>query len=128
MQDAIIAIEDFDVEVNVIGKGKEKVNLSLIQEAGTGLFFAVDASYLEQEVDVVRSPYGNGTMVFAEGDDGAEMQADCIREKIENDGGAEHPIYTKKKWLSQVNADKTLHGYWEWVSHKLTSSKQFNDR
>tara|TARA_Y100001973_G_C5141348_1_gene303096 strand:+ start:415 stop:822 length:408 start_codon:yes stop_codon:yes gene_type:complete len=44
----------------------EEIEQVLIRESNSGLYFSVDASYVEQDVDVVISPYRNGAIVLAE--------------------------------------------------------------
>ncbi|CAH7381536.1 hypothetical protein VCHA53O466_40431 [Vibrio chagasii] len=100
-------------------KGKT-TELSVIQEE-SGLIFAVDASYVEQDVAAVTSPYaGHGTLAF-EGDDSVNTanQPDAIKHHLEADGKDEHPIYTKSKWRKSVANCRTELGYWEYVANKL---------
>ena len=38
----------------------DEIEQCLLREKDTGLFFSLDASYIEQEVGDVHSPYGHG--------------------------------------------------------------------
>lgn len=50
-------------------KVTEQVELVLLQEVGSGAYFAVEPSYIEQDVDVLLSPYNNGAITLADTDD-----------------------------------------------------------
>ena len=46
------------------------VTQCLIREKETGLFFSVDASFVEQEVGPIHSPYGHGIVTLDENGEG----------------------------------------------------------
>jgi len=54
----LIEIKTFTL---VLDSGDE-IEQVLLQETETGLYFCVDASYVEQEVGDVHSPYGHGVL------------------------------------------------------------------
>lgn len=62
-----VAINDKGTSFNVWDDNGNVTELSLIQERGT-LISAIDTSYLEQDIDLVLSPYNNGTYVFKSDD------------------------------------------------------------
>ncbi|MDK9793801.1 hypothetical protein [Vibrio sp. D431a] len=121
MQNGIVVIDTFSKEVNIIGGDKQVVELSLVLESESNLFFAVDSDYLGQAVDAVRSPYGNGTVII-DGchDDGSNLQSDAIQESYHAKGMDEHPHHTKNTWVNDVKAGVTILGYWDWVSSALS--------
>lgn len=99
--------------------GIPKVMLSLIHEVETGLYFAIDASYLEQAVGPVASPFQNGTVIFDDGvEDGAIYSPDVICEQYGGEQG-EHPKYPCQDWMLEVKNGDTRLGYWAWVSDLL---------
>ena len=51
------------IELNTMVPNDE-LELAIIKEANSGLVFAVEASYLSQEVDALHSPYGNGIITL----------------------------------------------------------------
>lgn len=51
----------------VLDSGDE-IEQVLLQETETGLFFSVDASFVEQEVGDVHSPYGHGVLTWKDED------------------------------------------------------------
>lgn len=56
-------------------EGGTPVDLSLLYEEDSGLYFAIDSSYLEQAVGPVISPYENGTLRFE--DDEFDLSESC---------------------------------------------------
>lgn len=47
----------------------EKLDLCLIQEDESGLYFCLDSSYVEQSVDYIHSPYGHGVIELLDDED-----------------------------------------------------------
>lgn len=47
----------------------------VMRESDTGLYFSVDASYIEQDIDALHSPYGNGELKLP--DDNVNYGADA---------------------------------------------------
>lgn len=94
------------------GKVEEMV---LIREE-TGLLFAMSTSYVEQSVDVIKSPYNNGTVMLDDGEtDLAQFEGDILSSKY----GDTHLEFSKDDWKGQVMANETELGYWDWVSGQL---------
>ncbi|TNE73711.1 MAG: hypothetical protein EP339_11705, partial [Gammaproteobacteria bacterium] len=56
----------------------EVEEMVLIREAN-GLLFAMSTSYVEQSVDVIKSPYNNGTVMLDDGEeDLSNLQGDVL--------------------------------------------------
>lgn len=110
--------EPFQVK-DTLGNEHEMV---LIQEMDSNVFFALDASYLEQNVGPVISPYKNGTVIFSDGiDDGSKFETDVLIEQYGDERGSwgAHPLFPKDLWQHEVINDETVLGYWEWVGHQM---------
>lgn len=54
--------------INVTLPSGDTLELVLLREEETGLYLAVDASYVEQEVDDIVSPYGHGVLSLSSDD------------------------------------------------------------
>ena len=91
--------------------------LVVIQESKKGLFFAVDSSYLEQEIDLILSPYNNGPIKLDENDDDLYCtHPDILKNAYSSQN--EHPIYKRIRWVELVTLNIMDLGYWEWVSEQ----------
>lgn len=96
----------------------EVEEMVLIREAN-GLLFALSTSYVEQSVDVIKSPYNNGTVMLDDGEeDLSNLQGDVLSRLY----GDAHPEYSKNDWKEKVLANETEQGYWDWVSGQLIES------
>lgn len=96
----------------------EVEEMVLIREAN-GLLFAMSTSYVEQSVDVIKSPYNNGTVMLDDGEeDLSNLQGDVLSRLY----GDAHPEYSKTEWKEKVLANETEQGYWDWVSGQLIDS------
>lgn len=105
-------LQQLSIKANDTGEVEDMV---LIREE-TGLLFAMASSYVEQGVDVVKSPYNNGTVMLDDGEeDLAKLEGDILSEKY----GDTHPEYLKDDWKDKVLANETELGYWDWVSDQL---------
>lgn len=114
----MFSIVDPNQRVIVVVDGR-RIELTVIKEKESGLVFAVDASYFEQGVNPVVSPYGHGTGVDTSGmDDGSATAHDVL---METHGGCwgEHPDHPIEDWKYQVENGDTRLGYWAWVESKM---------
>lgn len=50
------------------------------------------------------------------------MNVEQLKDAYNQEGDGEHPTYPREDWCAAVKRRETLLGYWEWVSHKLTST------
>jgi len=72
VESAQITTDETGAQVNIwlnSSRGMVCHTLALVEENDSGLLFAVDASYIEQDVDTVVSPYNNGPLAWAEEQD-----------------------------------------------------------
>jgi len=102
---------------------------SLLYERESGLYFCLDASYVEQSVGKITSPYGHGTILLeGESDDGI-FSPDIIMAEYGGDRLAwgEHPKYPREDWRMEVYNEETTVGYWEWVSAGLIADNVSNE-
>lgn len=51
-------------------------------------------------------------------EDETELTAQQLDDKYNQDGG-EHPRFPRDNWRSEVFAENTLRGYWEWVEAQI---------
>lgn len=49
------------------------------------------------------------------------MNVEQLEAEYNQEGDGEHPTYPRDDWRDAVERCETLLGYWEWVSHRLTS-------
>jgi hypothetical protein len=94
--------------------------MCLLQELGTDNVVAVESDFIAQEADAVVSPYGNGTYVI-DGDmfaDNAYLSPDVLADTYMAEG--QHPAHLKEYWRFAVAQGQTEHGYWQWVSQKIS--------
>jgi len=95
----------------------------VVQEKESGLYFCVDASFVEQSVGPVLSPYGHGTALLDDdGEDGAFLMPDIVSGIFGGPWG-EHPSYPRQDWQHDVINSATNFGYWQWACAQLTAKE-----
>jgi hypothetical protein len=51
----------------------------------------------------------------------ADLDADDLDAKYNQDGTGQHPYFTHAKWAAAVQAGQTYRGYWQWISAELAA-------
>lgn len=91
--------------------------LVVIREVSTGLYFAIDETYIEQSVVLVYSPYNNGPLSVGEDDVLEYVIHPAVLESVYKDNP--HPLHSRQEWKYDVMNQNCLLSYWQWVSSRI---------